>query len=185
MSAAGGDGDRTNRSRTRWGAARAGRGPSRRSLRGDERGVSISITHVLTVAITTVLIVGLLISANALIETQRERAVTQGMNVVGERLADEFEQAERLALRSGTSVTLRTRHPDRIGGQSYTVSLVRGSDPACSASACLVLDAARPEERRVVGLTSEVPVTESTVVGGNVQFRYDGTNMHLERREGV
>jgi hypothetical protein len=157
------------------------------AFREDRRGVSISVTHVLSLGITAVLVTGLLISANAVVSDQQDAAVRQAGSVVGERLADEFEQLDRIAADTGAPATIRTSHPDRIGGVSYRVSLVTTSDPACPASPpndCLVVDPVGSDIDRVVVLNNAVDVRASTAQGGNVRFVYDGSDIRVEP-EGV
>lgn len=157
----------------------------RGSLTADRRGASISITHVLTLGITAVLVAGLLLAAGTFLDTQRERAVEQNIRVVGERLADEFVQVDRLLAGGGREAGMRTVHLDRLGDQRYTVQLVHEGTAGCPdtrpvTDACLVLETTAPETTYVVELMNESRVTPSTASGGNVRFVTDGGSISVE-----
>jgi hypothetical protein len=81
----------------------------------DTRAVSIAITHALTVAITTVLVSGLLISSGTLLESQEERVGTEQLSEIGSDLVSYINEFDRLN-ETGTDVTatVRPNYPDRI-----------------------------------------------------------------------
>jgi hypothetical protein len=149
--------------------------PGSRSFLGDRRGVSIAISHVLTIAITTVLMSGLLIGATALLEDQRADAIERGLGTVGERLAGELARVDKAgATATGGDVVLRTEHPTRVGGRQYTMTLT--DDPAvCSSPPCVQLRSDDPPVTVVVDAAVDVPVEQSSVTGGEISVVYDGS----------
>jgi len=143
-------------------------------LRGDRRGVSITVSHVLTIAITAVLISGLIVTAAGALSGQRERAARSQLDTVGQRLAFEVEQVDSLASRgNGSDVQLEPDHTNWIVNSRYEVRLTDGS--VCEADTCLVVTAAELEARTVVGVDLSLPIEESTAPGGDVRIVYDGT----------
>jgi 1-aminocyclopropane-1-carboxylate deaminase/D-cysteine desulfhydrase-like pyridoxal-dependent ACC family enzyme len=149
-------------------------------LRDDRRGVSITVSHVLTIAITAVLISGLIIAATGALTGQRERAARSQLDTVGQRLAFEVEQVDSLAARGNdTAAALNTDHTNWIVNSRYEVTLANDADCDTASGAgtdtCLVLTVSGLETRTVVGIDVSAPITESTAPGGEVRIVYDGT----------
>ena len=127
-----------------------------------DRAVSIAVTHVLTIAITTVLISGLLIAAGSMLEGQQDRSAEQSLETVGERIAGEIAGAEQAAGDDGT-VTITADHPSRVASERYTVTL-HPSDPdeedednVCRGSPLLTGETACLELESTGGVTVYVP----------------------------
>lgn len=162
------------------GTCRNGLTDDGRALAGDDRGVSVTLTHVLVLAITTMLVGGVLVAANGLVDGQRDRAASEQLSVVGERLATELQRVDGLAAADpNASVTLRTDHRRRVVGSTYTVSLTTAPG-TCSAAACLVLTVGDPEASTVVPVANRTDVAPATVTGGAVRVVYNGTALTVE-----
>lgn len=149
-------------------------------LRDDRRGVSITVSHVLTIAITAVLITGLVVAASGALTGQRERAARSQLDTVGQRLAFEVEQVDSLVARgNGAQAGLDTDHSDWIVNSPYEVTL---TDDGCDGAAtCLVLTVRGFDSRTVVGVDVSTPIEESTAPGGEVRIVYDG-RLRLEEQ---
>jgi hypothetical protein len=146
----------------------------------DDRGLSTAVTSVLTLAILTVLVVGLIISTTGFVEGQRERAARSELTIIGERTANELVGVDRIANGSGT-VRLETDHTDMVVGEPYTVTLT-DDDGRCGVSMpCLVMQSDALPEGVVVPVRVDAPVRESTAPGGEVSIVYDGSELALGR----
>lgn len=150
----------------------------RNSIVGDERAVSTTITYTLTIAVTTILVSGLIVAAGGLVEDQRERAVHDELGVVGERIASELAGVDRLA-ESGDELQLETTHPRQLAGATYTVTLQASAPNVCSQSPCLVLNSSRPDVTITVPLVNETAVRTSSAPGGSVVVTYEPANETL------
>ncbi|MEA5386127.1 hypothetical protein VB779_02745 [Haloarculaceae archaeon H-GB11] len=97
----------------------------------DDRATSSLVSHVLTIGITAILIVGLLMSAGTLLQDQREHSARQQLGDVGGHMAKQFERVDRLNDDGRKKkVALNTSHPGTIAGESYSVHLeTTGSVP--------------------------------------------------------
>lgn len=149
-----------------------------------DRGVSIAITHVLTIAITTILISGLLISAGALLEGERDRSADRSLETIGERLAGELSKVDSMAAADDADVSMTVSHPARAASERYTVTL----RPDCGDDAPLLEDGTS-----CLHLTTQsgnvdvyVPVTvdvddESEVHGGAINIVHEDGEITLER----
>lgn len=151
-----------------------------RSLRSDDRGVSIAVTHVLTLGITAVLITGLMLGAGSLLETERERSAEGSLETIGERLSGELSSVDRIAS-DGDTVTLRTTHPQRVASSTYKVELhddCGGTDPDAPLiddGACLELTADDEDVTVFVPVSvAEDDLADSEARGGTIEIEYDG-----------
>lgn len=95
----------------------------------DERGVSSALTYALIVAITTTLVVGLVLGTDSLVQSNRERAATEQLEVVEQRLATALETAHRLSRTDSDEtrpeqLTLTRQFPRRLARSQYRVSVV-------------------------------------------------------------
>ena len=147
----------------------------------DDRAVSTTVTYVLTMAITAVLLAGLITAAGGLVENQRTGAVRNELGVVGERMAGELTSVDGL-VGAGTQPTVRLRatHQRQVAGRYYSVEVVTNGGRPCSSSECLVL---RTDDVTVtVPFATTTPVESGRVQGGTVVIEYDTANRTLAVR---
>lgn len=148
-----------------------------------DRGLSIAITHVLTIGITTILIAMLLMSGSTLLESETERSVETSLETIGERLADEIENVDRIA--NGTkadtdAVNVTADHPRTVSSTGYSVTLLGNCVDAEAESpliedgvACLELTADDHDVVVHVPLVLETDVADdSTARGGAIEISY-------------
>lgn len=147
-------------------------------MRSDTRGVSVALTHSLTLGITALLVSGLIFAVGGAVDTQRERAVEGELTTIGERLATEIAAIDRTANVTGANLTVETAHPERVVDTPYRVSLTDAA-AGCGADACLVLEASDPSVRVVVPVSNGVDVEPSTAPGGDVTIHHDGEDAAL------
>ncbi|WP_336002414.1 DUF7266 family protein [Halorientalis halophila] len=142
-------------------------------MNGQSRGSAV-VSHVLAVGIASLLIVGLLYSAGTLLSDQRESSARQQMETVGNRLAAELTQLDRMSERGG-NVSMSVRHQPLIAGESYNVRLRQGSD--CEADGmdpdtCLVVTSAGHSITEYVPLQAENDLSVDS--NGAGEFRLEG-----------
>ncbi|MGM0592797.1 MAG: DUF7266 family protein [Halobacteriota archaeon] len=140
----------------------------------DQRGVSTTLGFVLSLAITTVLISGILVSAGGFVEDERERVLRSELTVVGNQLAAHIEGGDRLVSTPGSEhAVVRASVPDRVAGNQYLIAVNEsGSDQ-------LVLSTDNPEVTVTVTVVTEMPVAASTLDGGELRISYDGTTLEV------
>lgn len=156
------------------------RGGDGHRLLADRRAVTTGLTYVLTIAITTVLVSGLIVAAGDTVTRERERAATEELGVVGERLATEMVGVDRLVGSGADSqVELRAEYPRTVVGEQYRIRLYNRSGP-CPTGQCLRLTLPEPETETVVPFRTRTPVGNATVAGGPVTVRYDPPTGRLQ-----
>lgn len=147
----------------------------------DRRAVSTTLGYTLTLAITAILVSGLLIAGTDFVEERQESVIREELSVIGQQVAADFARIDRLVVADSnhTSLTATTGQtfPERVSGSSYQLSL----DPSAEQ---LVLTSTNPEVRVTVGVTNRTDLQESTADGGTVNVTYNKTGDALEVRNG-
>ncbi|NGM67534.1 hypothetical protein G6M89_00680 [Natronolimnobius sp. AArcel1] len=147
-----------------------------------ERGVSVAITHVLTIGITTILIAMLLMSGSTLLESETDRSADTSLETVGERIAGEIGNVDQIASTDGTEdVTLTVDHPRTVSNSGYTVTLLEKCGDEEDAplledteTACLELETYDHDAVVHVPVAVDSAVDhESTASGGSIEISYD------------
>lgn len=95
------------------------------SFHDDTRGASIPVTHALTIAITALLMVGLLLGAGQFLEGQQQTVARQQLSNVGGDIVDQINTLDDLNASGETvTATLEPTYPRTIAGKPYTLALV-------------------------------------------------------------
>jgi len=163
----------------------------KKSFPADRRAVSVTITHVLTIGITTILISGLLIGTGTLLDSQKDRATFDEKSTIGDRLATEITAVDQAAQQEAEGdVIVRTEHPRQLSGGQYFVTLYDDDgkspdDEDCTwgPEKCLVFESGQTENPVHVPLTIEASVEDGqTVQGGEIWIHYDDEDDELKLR---
>lgn len=160
-----------------------------KSFGGDDRAVSIAVTHVLTIGITTILITGLLVGASGLLESEKQGATRDELRTIGNRMATEMSSAYYSSGgSSGDQVVVRVSHPEYVAGNNYKVKIAESGD--CSAPAvpdgtdaqCLILSTPTGNNEVVIPLDPEIVLTGSLpeVNGGSFYIVVDDSGLTLQ-----
>lgn len=150
-----------------------------RGFGNDRRAVSITVTHVMTIAITTILIAMLVTTASSMLETETERSAEASLETIGERLADEIGNVDRMAESDGGEVNVTTSHPRTVANSGYTVELLESSRCAdapllTSSTDCLRLTTHGSDTVVHVPVKTDTPLDDGeTARGGRIELRYD------------
>jgi hypothetical protein len=136
----------------------------------DERGVSTTLGYTMTLAITAILMSGLLIAGGTLVDEQRERVAEDELSVSAEQLAGGLTDADQLAgTISGGEVKIKVWLPNLIAGGPYTVELENHpTSPDQPAEGTIRAEAQEVDVTTELSLRTGVPVANKTVVGGPV-----------------
>jgi hypothetical protein len=106
--------------------------PGIKTISTGDRGASVAVNHVLALGITAILISGLLLSAATLLRDQRANNAEPELRTIGNRIAGQITEGERMIGDSGDTVTFYIDQPARIAGSPYEVSLLDLSAPGNS-----------------------------------------------------
>lgn len=143
-----------------------------------DRAVSIALSYVLVTSITVILVGGLIIAGSTFVEDQRDNAVEQELKVIGNQLAGNLEQVDRMVNASASNdpdaAAVNETLPEQVSGTSYTVTL---SD---SGGKQLVLTARQADVTVTVGLSVETDVEDNAfAAGGEIDAYYDESDDEL------
>lgn len=142
-----------------------------------DRGVSVTVSYVLTLAITTALISGLLIGAGSLVDSMRDSTTRDGYEVAGHRTVGGIQSADRLAANGAESVELEVDLPSRVAGTQYTISINNSSDPPK-----VVVEGESNDQQITIPFKNTTAVDAGTIRGGDIVVVLD-SNGKLEVRE--
>lgn len=160
----------------------------RRALRDDDRGVSSALGYVLTLAISGILVTGLLVGGGTMVKTERDVVASEQLSVAAEQLATGMADADRLAATSdGGTARIRVWLPDGAGSAPYSVRLVSENTDQPYETRIVAESSALNVSRSVVVRTS-FDVAESTVDGGPVVITFDDDgngNLHVHDADDV
>ena len=134
----------------------------------DDRGVSVMLDYVITLAIAGVLVSGLLIGVTNVVDSQADRVARGELEVVGQQVAADLESADRLVRASGggsdTTVTITTDHPTRVAGSTYTIEVTTDE---------VILESHEQDVEVTIPHNAENVDTSSSAHGGTVEIDYD------------
>lgn len=144
----------------------------------DQRAVSTVVGYVLALGMVMLLLTGLLFAATDHVGDRRSATIREELRVVGQLLAGDLTEADRLVAAGGTNTTMSLTHefPDTVAGAPYTIALQPGTP------ATVVLSTTDPAVSVDVQVRLRTAVTGSATTGGRVRVRYDGGG--LEVRDG-
>ncbi|EMA63145.1 DUF7266 family protein [Halorubrum lipolyticum] len=152
---------------------RLGSGSTR--LRRDERGVSVTVGYVLTLAIGAILLSGVVIGVGGVVDSQTDRTVQSDLAVLGQTAAANVESADRLARAAeadrstapgaaNATVSVAVDLPTRVAGVPYRIAV---DDDA------VTLRTDSPEASLEIPHAARLNVTPTSVRGGPIRIEYD------------
>jgi hypothetical protein len=135
----------------------------------DERAVSITLNYVLAIAISAVLVTGLLIAGGNFVGDQQESVVRNELSVVGQRLAADLERVDRMVAAGDDVDAARINRslPTAAVGERYDIELDASPEPE------LVLTADGADVSVSVTISNRTPLADSSVGSGSVAVVYD------------
>lgn len=134
-------------------------------LSTDARGVSFTVSYVLTLGITVLLVAGVLFTAGQVVSDQRRLAIEDEGTVVGDEVAASVMATDRLARHgSDTAVTVGVDLPRLLADRPYTIELTADA---------VVVETTDPQVRIEVPLANQSTVRSETVAGGDLQVVYE------------
>jgi len=144
------------------------------TLSTDDRAISTAVTSALTVAITGLLITGLLIGSNQLITDQRDVVIERGLEDVGGAVTSEILRLDSFNT-TQAEVALESDHPEQIAGYGYDIEILdRSSSPSPPYRYTLYLNSSAPTENTEVPVRfrTTTEVCPSVADSGTVELRY-------------
>lgn len=136
----------------------------------DDRGLSVPMNYVIMLAIVAILASGLFVATSGYVRGQQDQAVRAGLEVAGNRLANDLAAADRLAgaTTAPGNLSVAVDLPERVAGTTYTVAIATSG-----ATVSVTLTSAQPVATVTVTVETTHPVSATAVSGGPVVIRYD------------
>lgn len=144
--------------------------------RGTDRAVSTTFGYVLTLAITAVLVSGLLVGTGQYVDGRREQVADRELSVLAERIAARTADADRMARADGGADSARVRVsvglPRTVAGASYRIEVDDAATPQTTPPTYdITLTAAGRSV--TVAVRTGVDVESGTLSGGPLLVVYD------------
>lgn len=158
----------------------------RRPDHASDRGLSIALTHVLTIGITTILVAMLLMAGSTMLDSETERSTQTSLETVGERLAGDIDNVDRMA-NDSDNVSLVSDRPRTVANSGYTVTILSAENCGDRApllndsNPCLELDASSTDVTVYVPVKADEDriATGTSVSGGSIEITYDSDDDEL------
>ncbi|NLV10441.1 hypothetical protein GOC74_10930 [Halomicrobium mukohataei] len=137
----------------------------------EHRAVTSAVEFVLTLAIATALMSGLIVAASDTVERQKTATAQSQMESVGHQVAGTIESADRLH-RTAATTTLRLERdlPPALVQRGYALEVTASE---------VVVTSPLVERPVSVALDSDTPVAQTTTKGGDIAVRYTGTRLEV------
>lgn len=90
----------------------------------DTRAVSVQVGTILSLAILSILVSGVIVTIGGFVETQQKATTEKELTVSNERFAAQLMKVDDLAtVGSNPSMTIRANTPAQITGNQYTITV--------------------------------------------------------------
>jgi hypothetical protein len=142
----------------------------RTAARSDDRSVSFVVNYVLVIAITAVLITGIIIAGGSFVEDQREQVIAGEMRIIGNHVAGNLEQVDRYVRAGPTSEAyINQSFGTDVTGSTWSVELDERGD-----TSQVVVNSTRPEVSVRVNATTQISVDDDSYAdSGKISVVYE------------
>ena len=145
-----------------------------------DRAVTVTLNYVLVLGITATLVAGLLVAGGSFVEDQRERVIEDELSVVGNHVASDVEQVDRMVRASDRTpdrASLNQSFQRTVSGTTYSMELQANPDQ-------VVLVSNSPSVTVRVNVTVQTEIEESFAFGGDYSVQYDADSAELVMVDG-
>jgi type II secretory pathway pseudopilin PulG len=145
-----------------------------------DRALSTVVSYAVMLVVVGILVSGLLVGMNGHVADQRERTLRAELSVVGNHLAADLTDLDRLAetMDGGddTTATLRSSLVDRVAGETY---LVRVASTGAPDRYTLTLTTDDPQVTVTVDLRTDHTLETGRYHGGDLMLSTNGTTLEV------
>jgi hypothetical protein len=144
-----------------------------------DRAVSTTVGYVIGLGITVLLVGGLIIAGTTFVGDQRQRASDTQLRVIGQQVAADLAQADRLVQASQSNgsvstVTIDSTIPETVAGTTYDVEILSREN------ASIQLSTTNPSTSVNVTVRNQTAIGPGYVDGGEYTVVYNTTTDRLE-----
>lgn len=132
-----------------------------------DRGVSVTVSYALSLAVATLLLSALMMASGTMIENRQQEVYRSELRVIGQDLVANLMAVDRLASTGATEVRIDVSTPRRIGGTGYEIDVRTDAGEAE-----LVLRTHDPIIAVTIPIQNSTAIAESTVDGGTLRIHY-------------
>lgn len=140
-----------------------------------DRAVSVTVSYVITLAITAVLISGLILAAGSLVDGMKGQTSRDGYEVVGNRMVSGLQTADRMAQTGGSTVEVSVDLPGLVAGTQYNVVVNNSSNPPT-----VRIQSSDARADVVLPVANETALRSGEVPGGPVQVVLEDGKLEVQ-----
>lgn len=133
-----------------------------------DRGVSVTVSYALGLAVATILLSALVMTTGGMIETRQQEVYRNELRVVGNDVSADITAVDRLTAAGADKAELNVSTPASVGGSSYEIRI-----EATGGDVELVLQTHEPTVIVNVPVENTTDVETGTVSGGPIRIHAD------------
>jgi hypothetical protein len=137
-----------------------------------DRAVSVAISHALTVAITTILLSGLLVGTGSFVDGQESKVADEQLNEIGHNIVTQVTTLERINdTNSNAAATVELQYPRLIvDNYQYDIELVTGGSNLLNGQQGIIIDVDNLDRRQGFDIDDSTSIISSSTEGPNVRL---------------
>lgn len=139
-----------------------------RSFIPNERAVSFNVGYTITVAITTILVIGLISGVGGLLHAEQNKAITHQVTVTSDQVASGIMTTDRLATTGSTTqtnLTVAQDTPSKTVSPQYFIELRNEST-----GPSVYVETSGGEHSHSVPITTQTRINETRITGGETIY---------------
>jgi len=146
----------------------------------NERAVSFNVGYTITIAITTVLLIGIISGVGGLLHAEQDKAVNHQVTVTSDNIASGVMATDRVANTDSTTtnITVTQQTPSQTVAPQYFIELRNDST-----GPSVHVETSTGQHQNTVPITTETQINETRVTGGGTIYIAHTVNTDTGERE--
>ncbi|QLG62799.1 DUF7266 family protein [Halorarum salinum] len=137
--------------------------------RREDRAVSVTVNYVIALALSAILVSGLLVAGGTFLENRQESVTREEFDVLGEQLATGIAETDSMAATGADELRVAVQLPGSVAESGYLIRVSENAPPTDQPGEyVLTFSSPVSDVSRNVTVRTQVPMAETQVAGGTV-----------------
>ena len=145
---------------------------------GQSRAVSSAVSYSIIVVLTLALTGGLIVGTDELVSSQRDKAVSNQLEVVGQQLASTIQTVDRMDPSPGNTAEITRHFPQRVAGTQYRI-IITDPDPSDERYR-IAVETADGDVSTRTSVSTDIDLETDRLNGGSLKVVYNPSASRLE-----